>query len=907
MVLTLLGGASALGFDVEFPGPVAINGLGNTTAAVTIPWPEESSENLVIGGDDGILSFVRLLSGGDNFSVFYHYFGSGQVVWMDIWENPTQGDVGIVVATANPDRITFYQVQYSYPNLVALHQVDLPEDPGAFSFVGPTFPGGQELAVSLPGIDQIAILKLDGESWGSSQILDAGDGPRFLVGFDLEQDGVREVITADQGVLSGNLGIFRRDTEGVFSRTGQYSVGGTPTVLRAFDIDNDSKMELAVALANEPVVQFLESNEGQLLAAESVDLALPSEKIHFCPLPDGGVGMFSSVESRGLVEFLSLKQGVWNSVESYYPGCRPSGVASGDLNGDGNHDLISLGSEAMPTSVMFGNPEARFWGFPALTLNSTPGSTEMADFDLDGNIDLVVGGMDQPLLSFFSGKDDGSLASVPFDQDLGYLFGGLVALEAGGSEGMELALLDFYTGQLRIMDYTPDSGFQTLESQQIQPFPSQLRVADLDGDGNTDLFMARSSASDLLILYGDGTGNFGNEVSFVVPTGSEDAIAIHLDTDNLLDLVVVDGIGRVYSYINLGDGSFELRAWTAAGTGARYLAVGDLDGDLDLDVVVGNRIDKSVTFLENDSTGTLVRRIGSHALSGTPSGIACSDLNHTGNPDVLVNLGDEGNIGIIFGLGDWSFGMTLRFPGGANINSFRLGDFNLDGNTDVLNLDQSLHLGLTMLNVDRVLVSVDPTALAYHCDENSLSVTVLPDRYGPWDLEIGSALQWIPLAQTGQQRLGRLDFDGRVWRVKVAWEDLADMAWDQGTPVELRLSIGEESDRESLVLELDPGCAQPWAASAPSLLSWAQEPWPNPFNPSVQSRVHLEGPAQVSAEIYDLTGRRVATLLQGELTAGTHTMTWDGTSGGRPTAAGMYFLRITGPGTVLSRKILLLK
>ena len=90
-------------------------------------------------------------------------------------------------------------------------------------------------------------------------------------------------------------------------------------------------------------------------------------------------------------------------------------------------------------------------------------------------------------------------------------------------------------------------------------------------------------------------------------------------------------------------------------------------------------------------------------------------------------------------------------------------------------------------------------------------------------------------------------------------------------------------------------------------LAWRSEPWPNPFNPLVRARVELARPAFVIARVYDLRGRAVATLLEGNRDAGVHDLRWDGTRDGRPAEAGTYLLRISGQRTVLTRKLMLLK
>ncbi|MEN8007948.1 MAG: FlgD immunoglobulin-like domain containing protein [Candidatus Krumholzibacteriota bacterium] len=68
---------------------------------------------------------------------------------------------------------------------------------------------------------------------------------------------------------------------------------------------------------------------------------------------------------------------------------------------------------------------------------------------------------------------------------------------------------------------------------------------------------------------------------------------------------------------------------------------------------------------------------------------------------------------------------------------------------------------------------------------------------------------------------------------------------------------------------------------------------PNPFNPATTISYELAQPGHVSLEIFDLTGRRVQTLVSGSLPAGPHQAIWQGRdSGGRRMASGVYFCRL---------------
>jgi hypothetical protein len=82
--------------------------------------------------------------------------------------------------------------------------------------------------------------------------------------------------------------------------------------------------------------------------------------------------------------------------------------------------------------------------------------------------------------------------------------------------------------------------------------------------------------------------------------------------------------------------------------------------------------------------------------------------------------------------------------------------------------------------------------------------------------------------------------------------------------------------------------------------------YPNPFNPSTTISFSLPEKSYVTLTIHNVLGQRVKTLLSHELSAGTHSVVWDGTDAhGDDVASGVYVYRLMADEVVLSRKMVL--
>ncbi len=235
--------------------------------------------------------------------------------------------------------------------------------------------------------------------------------------------------------------------------------------------------------------------------------------------------------------------------------------------------------------------------------------------------------------------------------------------------------------------------------------PTAIAVADVNGDHKPDLIISGNNVGDgsptyLSLLLGNGDGTFQPAQSIAVGSSESDVAVADLNGDGKMDLVVVTnpfptGNGAIDVLLGNGDGTFQSPLSYSVGKDAASVAVADVNGDGNLDLVVANSGDQTIGLLMGNGDGTFQSE-RTYTVDYEPESVAVADVNGDGKPDLIVTTSGflppspVGNVSVLLGNGDGTFQAPQTYAAGIGPLSVVVADLNGDGKPDLVVTDYGL-------------------------------------------------------------------------------------------------------------------------------------------------------------------------------------------------------------------------
>lgn len=365
--------------------------------------------------------------------------------------------------------------------------------------------------------------------------------------------------------------------------------------------------------------------------------------------------LLAGLASSASAQFCNFDEPIAYQLNDQGSGTNPNFIASGDIDNDGDIDLIadSNGPGNDPTTIMWNDGTGIFTQGPTLTSAWGFGEVALGDMDGDGDLDVLRCNFHSNGVYFFRNQGGGT-----FDPGIYYSGGGgcvsVVFADIDGDSDLDFVTVDKFGGQIRPYRNINGLGFTSVGLFECNAQPYGMDSGDVDHDGDTDIIVGNEESNTVTVVYNDGNGNFPTRQAFVVGERPVDVILRDLNSDGNLDAVATDWDGL----INLGNTVSVLMGDGAGGFGAR----------------------------QTYTTGV------------APNSIQAADLNDDGVLDLVVacQVGDV--ISLLPGVGDGTFGPTQTLDHGSQPIGVTLNDFDGDGAIDIAYVDNTFSDLYTAIN-----------------------------------------------------------------------------------------------------------------------------------------------------------------------------------------------------------------
>ncbi|CAF4008605.1 unnamed protein product, partial [Rotaria sordida] len=527
--------------------------------------------------------------------------------------------------------------------------------------------------------------------------------PRSLAIGDFNKDNYLDIAVANYG--TNNIGILFGFGDGNFTNQQIYTTGpnSNPISIAIGDFNNDKNLDIVVAnygIGNIGV--FLNLNNGTFTSQITylVDVSSHLEYVTVGDLDNDNALDIITVDSNNnqVHVYTGYGNGAFAKISTFdiVGGSYPIAVAIADFNKDNQSDMAVIDYETNKLLILEGYslmPSTRSKMY-LLKASAHPGAVAIADFNNNNQLDIVLNGYDNSGVRIMFDYNE------TFLNEISYWTGNysrpqcVYAIDLNNDSQIDIVTGNLGSSSVSVLLGYGDGNFTTaaIYSAGIGSMPSRIAVGDIDNDNHLDIISANKGSSSIGIFYGYGNGSFSSVTIYSTAISSNpQEIAIgDIDNDNILDIVIsVVNPGGLFFFVGHNNRSFRMIEFYSTGSQSTpySIALADFNRDNRSDVVIANAYFNEMRVLMGHGNGTFGKeRIYPTGSESLPYFVIVTDFNQDDQLDIIISCFRNGQLLIFFGYGNGDFKLERTYYIGTDTNpcGLAVADFNNDKQLEIV-------------------------------------------------------------------------------------------------------------------------------------------------------------------------------------------------------------------------------
>lgn len=571
-------------------------------------------------------------------------------------------------------------------------------------------------------------------------------GPACAVYADIDGDGKPDAVVVNSGANS--VSIFRNTsatgsiTSGSFASALSYSTSTFPYYAKCADIDGDGKLDVVVANRNGGSISVLRntSSVGTISMASRMDFGVGTSPLDIAiadydgdgkldlAVPNSGSASISVLKNNSNVGSLQFATQV-----TYTTGTTPFRICAGDMDNDGDADIVVTNQSSNTVSV-FKNTftqgfinSSTFAAKVDFTTGTLPQALAVGDIDYDGKPDIVVGNYSAPSVSIlrnttttgdisissFAAKVDFTASTGPID---------ICLSDADGDGKNDVITANYGAGTASIFRNTATSG--TITSASLASAynittgtsPFGVSAGDIDNDDIPEIIVANSGSNTISVL---------KNIPLVQPP-TISSFTPFIGVPGTSVVITGTNFNTIASNNKVYFGTTQATVTSATATSLTVTSPGgaSFNNISVLDSVKGLAATTAGSFQPDyDNTGFIPSTINlspkvDFTVGSSPIGNLLVDLDRDGKVDLVVANSGSTTISVFRNtsatgtITSGSFTLVTTYGTNANPYNLQAADIDGDGKQDVV----VAHSGSSSVSVFRNTSTVGAVSLAAKVD-----------------------------------------------------------------------------------------------------------------------------------------------------------------------------------------------